>query len=238
MVVATYSVPDEKWTEYKDLETLGGSVAISPDGSKLACLMRKAVDAPAHLHILDLKTGKVTFGPELWEYDGTKMSWSPDARRIAFVMDVNRTPDKGIPTLRPAIHVLDVETGKVVRVTDGRAPAWSPSGEWIAYLDSSPDEDPRPGSSAPIAHLVKLVHPDGTEARVLLNLRRDEMLKVAPVWSPDSKTILLNRFRDELKATMDIYTLDLGTLRLTRKFKDSPPVYAWIEAQIDSKDKE
>jgi Tol biopolymer transport system component len=51
------------------------------------------------------------------------------------------------------------------------------------------------------------------------------------VWSPDSKTILLNEIRDELKGTKDIYLLDLATQKMTRKFKDVPPVFGWAEAK-------
>ena len=83
LVVSTYSMAGKKWTEYKGLEIFGGPVAISPDGSRLACSVM--AEAPYGLHILDLKTGKITVGPELPGAFGS-MSWSPDGQRIAFDM--------------------------------------------------------------------------------------------------------------------------------------------------------
>ena len=75
------------------------------------------------------------------------------------------------------------------------------------------------------------MRPDGTGARILFTFHSDEALMVPPVWSPDSRTILINRFHDKDKATMDIDALDLATLQLTRKFKNTPPVYAWRTTQ-------
>ncbi len=227
LIVSTYSMADNKWTEYKDLEIFRGTVAISPDGSKLACVTRKMADAPSGLHVLDLKTGKVTVGPELWEMSGTDISWSPDGRRLAF--DIGGKAD---PTPLRAIYILNVETGSFSKIGQGVAPSWSPSGEWIAYLDYFPDHnDAKLGVAAGNPNRVSLMRPDGTDSKVLLTYHRLEALMVAPVWSPDSKTILINRLRDIDKDTFDIYMLDLATLKLTKKFKNTPPVYAWVEAK-------
>jgi Tol biopolymer transport system component len=54
---------------------------------------------------------------------------------------------------------------------------------------------------------------------------------VAPVWSPDSRTLLINKWHDEDKATMDIYLLDLATLKMSKKFGNTPPVFAWVAAK-------
>jgi hypothetical protein len=59
----------------------------------------------------------------------------------------------------------------------------------------------------------------------------NRILKLPPVWSPDSKTLLINESRDEDKTTMDIHLLDLSTLGRTVAFKNVPPVFAWRDTR-------
>ena len=134
LIVGTYDITDSKWTDYKGLEIKGGSVAISPDGSKLACSYMAT--GPSLLHILDLKTGSITVGPETTKGAGS-LTWSPDNQRIAFVKDVERTRNGvGIPPLR-AVFVLNVEDGTVSKIADGAALclAKTPSDREIASLN-------------------------------------------------------------------------------------------------------
>jgi hypothetical protein len=231
LTVSVYSMIEKRWRDYTNLEILGGTVAISADGSRLACVTRSTSEAPSRLQFLDLKTGTVSIGPESTKNAGN-ITWSPDGRRIAFDREVARSADeKAIPPLS-AIYVLDVESGTASKLADGMSPSWSPSGEWIAFYDYSPGrDDVKKGWYAVNANRVSIVRPDGKDYKTLVTLYRDESLNVPPVWSPDSKSILLNRPRDEDKATMDIYLLNPATLRLTRKFKNTPPVFAWVAAK-------
>jgi dipeptidyl aminopeptidase/acylaminoacyl peptidase len=231
LTIGIYFLSDKSWRDYRNLEILGGKVAISADGSQLACITRRVAQLPLRIQFLDLKTGAVSIGPDSTTNAGD-IAWSPDGRRIAFVRDVER-PVKGeaIPPLR-AIYVLDVETGTVLRIADGMSPSWSPSGEWIAFYDYQPGRDHvKRGWYADNANRVSVIHPDGTTHKVLVTFHRDESLNLPPVWSPNSESILINKYHDYDSGTMDIYVLDLASQKLTKKFAKTLPIYGWVAAK-------
>jgi dipeptidyl aminopeptidase/acylaminoacyl peptidase len=223
LMVSTYSMTDDKWTDHKELVVAVGSVAISPDGSELACVTRKTPGASSGLRILDLRSGKVTAGPEMPERASSGISWSPDGGRIAFDKEANRSAHPDAIPLDREIYILNVVAGTVSRVGEGLSPSWSPSGAWIAFIDTS--------SQTQNEYRVSLMHPDGTGSRVVMTFRSEVVPNLKPVWSPDSKTLLINESRNPDKDTWNIYVVDLATLKSTRKFEDTPPVFAWVAAK-------
>lgn len=94
-------------------------------------------EKPSNLWLIDLQDGapprRLTGGRS----QDRNPAWSPDGRRIAFESD--RHPDADL-TWRTDIYLLDLDGGRVRRVTGGRGerafgmPAWSPDGTWIAVL--------------------------------------------------------------------------------------------------------
>jgi len=239
LVISTYSMINGEWTEYKDLTTFSGPVAISPDGSKLACFTGGMGTAGWRLRVVDIKSGNTKTLLELPRaaYRMPQITWSPDSRRIAFDSEPDlpanaaNSSDTSNPALKSKIYVMDLDTGTVREIAGGRLPSWSPSGEWIAYFDCPPLKHDRWPMNLMVPERINLIHPDGTDFRIVGSWRAiwDDLL-VAPVWSPDSKTILINRVRDE-GDNMEIYLLDLATGKITRKFKKTPPVYAWVAAR-------
>jgi Tol biopolymer transport system component len=222
VVIQTYSFADNKWTDRKKLEDFGGGIAISRDGSKLAFVdFDPGATTPARIHYIDLKTGSESVSAVIGRYRNM-LSWSPDGSRIVYHM--NQSPPSEGPRWSPGIFVLNTESDKITRIADGEAPSWSPSGEWIAYFERSPNRNP------PEPDRVWLVRPDGTDARLVGTLRKG-IFHGAAVWSPDSKTLLLSHLANADLWTFDIYLLDLTTLKLTRKFKGTWPVHGWAEAK-------
>ncbi|MBM4407396.1 MAG: S9 family peptidase [Chloroflexi bacterium] len=91
----------------------------------------------AHLWIVPAAGGEarqVTGGPS----DDGDPAWSPDGRSIAFLSD--RSADRDRHFGGEAVHVVNVKSGRVRRLSPERTtaslPAWSPDGRSIAYLRS------------------------------------------------------------------------------------------------------
>ncbi|WP_183094039.1 PD40 domain-containing protein [Nocardioides stalactiti] len=137
----------------------------SPDGSRIAFLRKEA--GGNGIFVVPAGGGtpiEVFHDEDLWGYD---LSWSPDGTKIAF----SNFSDE--PFASPQhVYVLDIAAGTVVDLGRGEAPAWSPSGNRIAfqYLQSPGNWD------------IYWMNPDGTGRLLLLNASYSEE---EPAWSPD-----------------------------------------------------
>ncbi len=135
------------------------------------------------------------------------VSWSPDSRRIAFT---STQPSKD----NPFITVVHVVTGKVETLGEGIDPTWSPNGEWLAYFDPSGTNCLR-------------VNSDGTDSKTIVSLRHShrQFGWGGPVWSPDSKQLLLSEMKD--LRTLDVVLVDLEGGQVSTKKKSGLPVFGW-----------
>jgi Tol biopolymer transport system component len=215
--MGVYSMRDKSWKLYGDF-CFVGSVAFSPDGRKLAfktearinnpnCL---ASDVPPVLQILDLETGQFTPVPDSISVIGnSQLSWSPDGSYLA-VAKYSREKSPG------HIVVIDLRSWVQKVVAEGADPSWSPKGEWIAY-------------QADWSETCMLIHPDGTGAKTVLDLRRRSggwVFANRETWSPDGNKLLLTEGPMD-SPKYDITILDLASGEVTTKSKNGALVFGW-----------
>jgi dipeptidyl aminopeptidase/acylaminoacyl peptidase len=134
------------------------------------------LDRWAHLFIADARRGSKPRQVTAGDWGVSKIAWSPDGRRVAFVSD--QRPDADILP-KGSIWTVDVDDNdaqpREVLALGGAAdrPAWSPDGRWLAaigYVAADAVDDTSPelvlgladGSAAPWPLAPALDRPLGT----------------------------------------------------------------------------
>jgi Tol biopolymer transport system component len=206
--VGVYSTLQHKWTTYGDFDMVTAT-SFSPDGSRIALTANLHGSDNRELSVLELETGKIM---RIKYVAAVQPSWSPDGKKLA--VNIQRGFDKD-----PILAVIDVDSGNVNTIAEGGgAPAWSPSGEWIAYIGHSGER-------------CMLVRPDGKGSKIVSEAKSTlftyRKFGYAVVWSPDGKTLLLNKLRNDA-GKLDVVLVDIETGRSTTKLRNSAPVFGWV----------
>ncbi len=161
-------------------QTLNITPALSPNGRLLAYASAKdsAKKGNSDIFRLDLITEKKT---QLTKKSSAELSptWSPDGRELAFTSD---------QTGRPQIYIMRADGKNVRRLTfDGRynaAPAWSPRGDWIAYVCRMPKE----------GFKLCRISPDG-KGRIQMTSGPPSEIDDSPSWAPDGRHLVFSSTR-------------------------------------------
>ena len=139
-----------------------------------------------HLWLFNVASRKaeaLTAGPA----NDTSPVWSPDGGRLAFISDRGPDPDRSPDT---NVFVVEAAAGAQPKQLttyegpDGGRPAWSPDGQWIAFLRG---DEPRLSAY----NLTKLaVVPAAGGATKILTETLDRGVSGPILWTPDGKSLL------------------------------------------------
>jgi Tol biopolymer transport system component len=140
-------------------------------------------------------------------------SWSPRRWKIIYICDSGWTKPA------PGLFVMNSDGTNIRRLTPlgedvTGTSAWSPDGNWIAYVEIDPTDQYRRGR-------VKLIRPDGTQARILTNWY-GSMWRVA--WSNDSQKIVFSGF--EYMNYNRLYIINTDGSGLSVLFDHPQPCYS------------
>ncbi len=223
--LGVYSLAAQKWKTYGDYDDIG-TVAFSPTGSKVAFVARQQGKVKKDLLIFNVATETVTTAPQPQGRLETKggMGWSRDETRLAIEIQQDQPASSLKPTnldadRGPAIGVLEINNGSVQLFGNGLGPAWSPTGEWIAYYD-------------PTGKKCLLMHPDGTGLKTATTVKDSwfsarSFSGTAPVWSADGRQLLLNVIKNG-GPLIDVVLLDLPSGRTITKSRSGLLVFGWV----------
>lgn len=176
----------------------------SPDGSRIAFQGHDD-----QLHVVDVTSGAESMLTQVGDLGSH--SWAPDGRRLA--LSASEGADS---TGNSHIFVVDSDGNRIEKLTLGNVDdswvAWSPDGDWIAFVRHSAPERQ--------SHLF-IMKPDGSALTQLTT----GLQVTAPVWAPDSQSIAFfeneNTYGRDLQET---YVASLAT-RSVRNLTPSEDAY-------------
>lgn len=151
-----------------------------------------------HVYVFDIESGKSTQIGRMKNGERSPV-WFPDSRRIAFIANVQRDPDRD--ALRDDIFVTSEKGGKPRKLSkpEGEAEmlSMSPDGKWIAYIGQ---DDPDDAWGVTNLHVWRV--PTGAGSAVDLTPKLDRMAfdltisdtseshsLMAPIWSADGRKL-------------------------------------------------
>jgi dipeptidyl aminopeptidase/acylaminoacyl peptidase len=163
-------------------DATGAEPAWSPDGNLiLSVLVNQSGNGSLRVMNADGSNRYATEGTGYGISLGFgRPAWSPDSQMIAYTKHFATSPSE--------IHVHSLNLNKTINLTEhmrvGSGFAWSPDGEWIAFLS---DHDPANGSFD-----VSKIRIDGTELTQLtdtIDVASKQSEESGVWWSPDGQSI-------------------------------------------------
>jgi len=162
--------------------------AVSPDGSRVAIVLRRS--GKRQLHVLSADGAELQPIAKAIDVQGTAC-WSPDGKWIVA---------GGSDPTGSGIFKIPLESGSPVRIAAGPGlnPVWSPDGSLIVYAGTNVR------SFAPLL----AVHPDGTSVELpKISVRR---LGARARFLPDGKSLI---YTQGLLESQDFWLLNLATMK-------------------------
>ena len=174
----------------------------SPDGTRIA--YQSTRDGRDNVYVMNVQSGDVRRLTDGMGFNGYP-TWSPDGRYIAYESSrdgITSTPDP--PGYYRTIYVIAADGSGLHRLLREPAvdsgPAWSPSGEQIAFASD------RKG-----AYDIYVVGLDGADPRQLTHHAKNSGFGTYPRWSPDGTRLAFNSEGSgaEIGGHAEVYVLAL-----------------------------
>jgi TolB protein len=196
--------PPRRLTSSKGIET---NAVLSPDGRRVMFARYPLYGGAPGVFVL----GTEGRGLRLLAVHGYVGSWSPDGRKLAYLVDAGQGS--------PQIYVADADGSHRRRLVDGTDPTWSPDGRRIAYVQHS-----KRGS---LGHAIAVVDSGGGAPSLLLRLPRRGVYGLA--WSPVGDWVaFVNASLARPSSFIELVNAATGATRgvTSGRFRDGSPVWS------------
>jgi Tol biopolymer transport system component len=166
--------------------------SFSPDGQDIALTRSDGHRRGPEILLRALDSGSTRVVTDL----GEEPSFSPDGRKLTFVgyqHPVRIHAEENQDYVIGDLYTIGVGGDGLRRLTRNRAieasPAWSPSGDRIAFVEAEPDESWIPGLANlfPSGNRIRVMNVDGTCAKTVRSSHHVALFGVA--WQPGSPTV-------------------------------------------------